>query len=447
LAAATGCSVIVGQSRYLDFLGPGAGPKVDWADEPQLAPGPRADQVSPTDLAMVLCTSGSTATPKGVRMTHARAVVWARTNAARGAAGTVPATVSWLPFFHIGGLGALFEVASPANRHFLPMERFVRDPPEWLRLAGQTGAAFTVGPSSAWAAAVRGLAKRPEGVDLSGLKAAVFNAEVVDADVVARIVEVCGPLGLAPGSIGVHYASSEAGMISRAEPGQDLRVDVVDLDELARSARALPAQGSRPAKRVVSCGTPYPGVEIRVGHPSRPCPDRHLGEVWVRGPGVTDGYVNTTAEGSFAEGFFRPGDLGYMAEGELFVTGRANEVIVRLGQKYHPEDIEQAVQRATGLPPGSCAAFSPLEGRPGDLVVVVEEATGADDLAGAVGAAIVNAFGLAPAHVLVVPTGTLPTTPNGKLQRGRAREMHRRGDFSSYGPDAAPYRPSRRADY
>ncbi|MGO9658202.1 MAG: AMP-binding protein [Acidimicrobiales bacterium] len=452
LAGATGCRVIVGQSRYLDLLGPGAGPKLDWANEPPLAPGPRADLVpptdlAPTDLAMVLCTSGSTATPKGVRMTHARAVVWARTNAAKGPPGTVPATVSWLPFFHIGGLGALFEVASPANRHFLPMERFVRDPPEWLRLTGRTGAAFTVGPSSAWAAAVRGLAKRPDGVDLSGLKAAVFNAEVVDADVVGRTAEVCGPLGLAPGSIGVHYASSEAGMISRAEPGQDLRVDVVDLDELSRSARALPARGSRPAKRVVSCGTPYPGVEVRVGHPDRPCPDRHLGEVWVRGPGVTDGYVNTRAEGSFAEGFFRPGDLGYMAEGELFLTGRANEVIVRLGQKYHPEDIEQAVQRATGLPPGSCAAFSPLEGRPGDLVVVVEEATGGDDLAGAVAAAIVNAVGLAPAHVLVVPTGSLPTTPNGKLQRGRAREMHRQGEFSSYVPEAAPFGPSPRANH
>jgi fatty-acyl-CoA synthase len=438
LATATGCSVIVGQGRYLDLLGPGCVPKLDWAGEPPPAPGPSPAQVAPSDLAMVLCTSGSTAAPKGVRMTHARAVVWSRTNSAKGPSGTVPAMVSWLPFYHIGGLGALFEVAAPAHWHFLPMARFVRDPAEWLRLVGRTGARSTVGPSSAWAAAVRALARKPEGTDLSCLKAAIFNAEMVDPDVVGRLLDVCGPLGLAPGSIGVHYASSEAGMISRAEPGQDLRVDVVDLDELARSSRAWPAPAGRPFKRVVSCGVAYPGVEIRVGHPGAPRRERHLGEIWVQGAGVTDGYVNAAGEGSFVDGFLRVGDLGYMAEGELFVTGRSNEVIVRLGQNYHPEDIEQAVQRSTGQPPGSCAAFSPLGGRPGDLVVVVEEVTGAGDLIGVVSTAIVDAVGLAPSQVLVVAKGTLPTTPNGKLQRGRAREMHQRGEFSAYAPDVAP---------
>ncbi len=131
-------------------------------------------------------------------MSHARALVWARVNAAKAPDGAVPGIVSWSPFYHIGGLGPLFEVVTPVDWHILPMARFVRDPAEWLRLVGKTRAFFTYGPSSAWAAALRGLAKRPEGVDLSCLTGAAFNAETVDPDVAARIVEVCGPLGHAP---------------------------------------------------------------------------------------------------------------------------------------------------------------------------------------------------------------------------------------------------------
>ena len=431
LTAATRCSIIVGESRYLDLVEGDYCPKLDWVCEAPPAPSQQATQVAPSDLAIVLCTSGSTAAPKGVRMTHARAIVWARANMAKGLSGPVPAIVSWLPFYHIGGLGPLFEVAAPVDWHVLPMARFVRDPAEWLRLVGRTGAGFTFGPSSAWAAALRGLAKKPEGVDLSCLQGAAFNAETVDPDVAERIAEVCGPLGLRPRSINVHYASSEAGKVSHTEPCKELRVDIVDLDELAVSSRALAPRPGRPSKRVVSCGVLFPGVELCIGSPTNPLPERHLGEVWVRGDGVTDGYVNTSSEGLFVGDWLRVGDLGYVAEGELFVTGRSNEVIVRLGQKYHPEDIEQAVQRATGIPPGSCVAFSPLEGRQGDLVVVVEVGSDPGDLAGGVSAAITNAIGLTPSQVLLVPRGTIPTTPNGKLQRSRTREMHHRGELAS----------------
>jgi fatty-acyl-CoA synthase len=438
LAAATSCAIIAGEARYLELLDGERCPRWDWACEARPAPGQEPARVSPSHLAMVLCTSGSTSEPKGVGMSHARAMVWARDTAANAISGDVPAIVSWLPFFHIGGLGPLFEVVTPVDWHVLSMERFARDPAEWLRLVARTRACFTVGPSSAWEAALRGLARGPEGVDLSCLKGAVFNAETVDPDVAGRLAEVCVPLGLEPRAINVHYASSEAGMVSRTEPCEQLRVDVVDLHELARSSRALAPKPGHPSKRVVSCGVLFPGVEVSIGSPTDPLPERHLGEVWVRGDGVTDGYVNTTTGGLFMGDWFRIGDLGYMAEGELFVTGRSNEVIVRLGQKYHPEDIEQAVQHATSIPPGSCVAFSPLEGRQGDVVVVVEAGTSTGDLAGEVSAAITNAMGLTPSEVLLVPKGTIPTTPNGKLQRARARQMHHLGELATLAVDVAP---------
>jgi acyl-CoA synthetase (AMP-forming)/AMP-acid ligase II len=431
LATATGCSLIVGEQRYLGFLDGDGCPKLDWSTEAPSASSWQADEISPSRLAMVLCTSGSTAAPKAVPMSHARAVVWSRTNATKAPPGVVPASVSWLPFYHIGGLGALFEVVEPVDRHFLPIARFVRDPAEWLRLVSKTRAANTVGPSSAWSAALRGVSKRPAGIDLSCLQGAAFNAEMVDPDVAERITQVGAPLGLAPETLCVHYASSEGGMVSGTLAGKAPRIDAVDLAELARSAKALAPRAGHPVKRVVSCGTPYSGVEVVIGAPSEPLPERHVGEIWVRGAGVVDGYINVANEGRFEQGWFRMGDLGYRAEGELFVTGRSDEVIVRLGEKYYPEDIEQAVQHSTGAPPGSCAAFSPKDGRQGDLVVVVEAGPGPrpTDLASVASAAIVKAIGLTPSEVVVVAKGTIPRTPNGKLQRGKVRQMHNLGEL------------------
>ena len=295
-----------------------------------------------------------------------------------------------------------------------------------------------MGPSSAWAAALRALAKRPDGVDLSCLGGAALNAEMVDPDVAERIAEVCVPLGLSPTAICVHYASSEAGMVTETKPGKELRVDVVDLDELASSSRAVAPRAGHPAKRVRSRGTPYPGVEIRIGSPDEPLPERHQGEVWVRSAGVTDGYVNTGRTDRFLGDWFSTGDLGYMADGELFVTGRSSEVIIRLGLKYHPEDIEQAVQNAAGVPPGRCVAFSPVGGRQGDVVVVVEVGDEKEDSTG--------------------PSAPPSSTPSGwplprscSYLRGRCRrpqrqaparprpaQMHQRGEFPREQPTPPP---------
>ncbi len=163
-------------------------------------------------------------------------------------------------------------------------------------------------------------------------------------------------------------------MISHTEPCDQLRVDLVDLEELASLVAGNGAEERPPLQegRLLWCCLSR-CLSSASDLPTEALPERHLGEVWVRGEGVTDGYVNTSSEGLIVGDWLRVGDLGYMAEGELFVTGRSNEVIVRLGQKYHPEDIEQAVQRAVRHPPGSCVAFSPLEGHQGDLVVVVED--------------------------------------------------------------------------
>jgi acyl-CoA synthetase (AMP-forming)/AMP-acid ligase II len=441
LLTATGCSTVVGEPRYLAAIDTDHRVELDWDGEAAVTPAPFPAEPALSDTALVMCTSGSTSDPKGIRVSHEMLV--ARSGGVKALLGLAdeetPPLVSWLPFYHAGGLTMVSGLAVEAlDTHVLPVQRFVRDPAEWLRLVSRTRALATFGPSSGWAAAVRALAKRPDEVDLSCLRVAAFSFELVDADVIDRVIEVCEPLGLRPGAIATAYGLSETGGGTLTRPGGGARIDTIDLGSFVSERLAVPPGPGAPSRRAVSCGFPTPGSEIRVGSPSDPLPERHVGELFLRSEMNTDGYVNATSEGLFSEGWLCTGDLGYMADGELFVTGRSKEIIVHLGRNYHPQDIEGAVMRATGATPGSCIAFSPLTGREGDLVVIIEKMPDrdAEQLAATAHGAVVNAIGLVPREILVVAPGSIPTAHNGKVQRLIAREMHDRGAFA--GSDSRP---------
>lgn len=432
LVDASGCSMLVGEARYLDRLDHLDIGTRDWAlpDSRSGTTAGRGAASEPSDLAVILCTSGSTSAPKAVRMSHARAIEWATHTALGSTDGTLPTKVTWFPYYHIAGLGTVFEMVQPVDHHVLSMRRFLADPSSWVRLVAEMGAPYAVSPSSIWSKVLDGLASNPDGIDLSHIERLVFNAEMAEPRVLARVHEVCRPLGLRPGTIAVHYASSEGGLISRTPRGTDPRVETVDLARLAEEGLAVPATASTPStKEIVSCGVPFPSVEVCVGHPSSPLPERREGEVWVRGPGVTDGYSNRPSDGSLVDGWLRVGDLGYLAGGELWVTGRADEVMVIRGEKYHPEDVEWAAERAMGLPSGKCAAFHPRTGGADSMVVVVEIDDPNELIGATVGAAVADAVGVTSPRVLTVPTGTIPRTPNGKLQRSLLRRMYEDGEF------------------
>jgi fatty-acyl-CoA synthase len=315
--------------------------------------------------------------------------------------------------------------------HIMAPELFARDPSEWLRLAQRIEATMLAGPSSAWAAALDAAQRRPEGLDLSGIGRATFSMEMIDADTVERLIELGAQFGLRPEVVGTVYGMSEGGATSTM-PGEAVQFDLVDLDELVENGRAVPATADTVhVKRIAGCGRAIPGLELRVANESGALPDRQVGEIQFSGPSLMDSYVGPAADDAFVDGWLRTGDLGYLIDGQVFVTGRVKELIVHLGRKYHPEDIEQAAARAAGVMASACVAFSPIRGAEGDVVVAIEVQDPEPDLETRIRAAVTSAVGLVVTDVVFLPPGSLPKAPNGKQQRIAARTMYAAGTLAA----------------
>ena len=422
LVDGVGCRLVVAHPRFVPFLP--ADLVLPWDAPPSpVSPLPQTVDASSSDTAMILCTSGSTSSPKGIRLSNASLLARTRVRSfeLRG--------LSWLPLYHQAGQVALAGPLFGGNEyHLMTTEAFSRDPGSWLRKASEVEAQLIGGPSSAFAAAARAIARHPEGVELSNVLSTLFQLEMVDPDVLDRLIEVCGPLGLRRETFWATYAQSEGGRTATV-PGQGIRIDTVDLDELVAAGRAVTAHDARPSKRVASCGTAIPPVELLVGRPDDPLPERHVGAIFFRGADwFMDGYTSGDGESPYESGWLRTGDLGYLADGELFVTGRSKELIVHFGRNYHPEDIEWAALRVSGVLPGSCVAFADPSGTEGAVIVAVE--SDADDgLRARVRAGITNAIGITPREVLILEPGTIPKAANGKLQRLAARDAYARGEL------------------
>ena len=432
LVRASDCRIVLAHPRFFPLVPPEAGVRWELAAPDEggqpFPPGPGSDSV-----AVVQFTSGSTSAPKGAVLTH-RAIL-ACLDALKPSYGIRPGEdryLGWLPFFHDNGLfGYLVRpIVHGCEGHVVPTERFARDPALWLRHIGETGATITSGPSSAWAVALRAAARAPEGIDLSGLRLAVMAAETIQPGVVDRLVGEGGRLGLSGASVAGAYGLAENTLsVSMTPPGEGLRIDEVDLASLAGGA-AIPA-GEGPAKRVASCGVPIRDVEVRVVRDGADLRERQVGEVLVRSPSLMTGYMEWEGPDPFQDGWLLTGDLGYVAGGELFITGRVKDLIIALGRNYAPEDLEWAAARVSGVRLGRCVAFS-LPDAEGEVVLVVEAKEGVDAAAipRQVHRAVSDAVGLAPRQVLVVDPGTIGKTTSGKLRRGSIRDRYLQGEIT-----------------
>jgi acyl-CoA synthetase (AMP-forming)/AMP-acid ligase II len=443
LVRVAGCRAVLADPEFLPFVPPGLGER--W-DAPAAGSAP-ASPPAPEDVAVIQFTSGSTAAPKGAVLTH-RAVL-AGLRASEAASGYRSAgwiLLSWLPFFHDWGLfGYLaWAMVFGAQVHVLPTERFARDPSEWLRLVGSVRAQVTPGPSSAWDAALRVAARRPGGIDLSTLRLATMAAEAIDPRVLDRLLRIGGELGLPPEAANGAYGMAEATLaVSVGGPGR-ISVDAVDRDDLVSRGMAGVAGTGSPARRLVSSGAPVPGMEVRIAGSDGAVAERHVGEILLRGPSLMLGYVGgTDGRDPFPDGWMHTGDLGYLADGELYVTGRSKDVVIVMGRNYPAQDLEWEAERVDGVRAGRTVAFA-IEETEGEAVVVVEPASGGDveALPRAVWRTVADGLGIVPRRVLVLPPGTVPVTTSGKLRRSWVRDAYARGELDrlalSDGPAGAP---------
>lgn len=408
---------------------------IEWAgadDAPPLAPSELVRLDDDDNLARIVPTSGTTSLPKGVSRSYARTNLGSISTSMNPFGLDEMRYLSVAPLAHAGAwmvhhahFYPWFEV------HVLSPQRFARDPGELFRLVGPNRVLAMSASSSAVAAALRSVERRPDGVDLAGLRQLSLSYEMVDPELIDRLVDVGGAFGLRPESISTSYGLSEGGS-TQTPLGQPPRIDLVDLGALATEGVARPPANGAAAKRVVSCGV-QEWEEFRLADEyGRPVPERHVGEVQFRGTELMLGYVGPGAERAFADDdWMHTGDVGYLADGELFITGRIKEVIVRQGKKYHPEDIEWAAAHGADVAPDRCVAFAPLDGREGDVVVAIESegAGDFDDIERAVRAAVMNGVGIPLHTVLFVAPQSLPKASSGKAQRLAARDRYARGEL------------------
>ncbi len=401
---------------------------------------------TPPELAFIQYTSGSTGDPKGVALTHANLLANTRAiSEATMAGGLHPGDtgVSWMPLYHDFGLigtwmgialctGATVVLMSPID--------FLTKPASWLWAIDRFRAkAIASTPFGLDHVTGRVSDDHIAGLDLSSVELAVLGAEPVRATGLDDFCRRFEPYGFRRSALAPAYGLAEtcvAVTISRGRP-QGPRVDIVDADRLAVDRLAVPASPGSRTRSLVTAGTPIGDQQVQVvgatDENRHPVPDRHEGRVLIQGKSVMSGYFgrpDATAAIRFGD-WLDTGDLGYLADGELFITGRIKDLIIKAGRNYHPQDIERAVGEVPGVRKGCVIAFGEDMPEHGEgIVVVAETATEAarhDEIKAAIRAAVVATTGTSADDVALIPRGGVLKTSSGKLRRQETRQAYRDG--------------------
>jgi fatty-acyl-CoA synthase len=413
-------------------------PDLTWVEPFDALQGPAfALDTAPAaaDVAFVQFTSGSTALPKGVVVTQGNLA--ANISAFADALGGGPddIAVSWLPLYHDMGLVgmALGAMYVGANAVLMTPEAFVKRPVEWLRAISRHRGTISFAPNFAYDLAVRRVKDSDlADLDLSSWRVAGCGAEPVHAPTLAAFADKFRASGFRSTSFLPGYGLAEHVLAATLSPrGRELRVEQLMASDLTARRMATPANGSRAdTVSVVACGAALPGHDVRiVGEDGRALPERQVGEIVLSGPSVSPGYYNDvemTAQ-AIRGGQLHTGDLGYLSGGELFVCGRAKDLIIVNGRKYHPQDLEWGVADLAGIRRGRVVAFGTTTGGGPDRTVVVAEPSGtvpAGDLTDAIRRRIVDLCGLVVDDVVLVPSGTVARTTSGKVRRSATKTMY-----------------------
>jgi thioester reductase-like protein len=392
-----------------------------------------------SEILFLQYTSGSTNDPKGVMVTHGNVL-----SNCEAVVDHVPVTVSWLPQYHDMGLIAFYlftAIVGGTTYGCSPMD-FIRRPLLWLEAITRHRGTASAAPNFAYEYCLRPDKvddQSLERIDLSSLRVLLNGAEPVKPHVFHQFLYRFGPRGLTPSAFSTAYGLAE-NTLAVTGHGRETRSVDATLRGTAEEGAARPPRRRSGAKSLVSCGRPLGATEIRIVDPERrgEVPEGRVGEVWVTGPSKCLGYwgrpelseevfeARLEGDGDLGRRWLRTGDLGFVREGELYICGRAKDVIIVRGANYYPQDIEAIVEEDPAVRRGCVAAFAaPDDGR---VVVVAELRNGAvqpdvRDIDGSVR----NRLGIGVDLFVFIPKRTIPKTSSGKISRQRAHREWREG--------------------
>lgn len=390
-------------------------------------------------IAFLQYTSGSTGNPKGVMVSHQNLLANFQMMQEGMKMGESSRGVSWLPLFHDMGLigAALLYVYLNATLYLMSPLKFLRHPFAWLEALSHYKGTHSPAPNFAYEVLAAKASAYDKILDLSHWEMALSGAEPIRFNTIQRFTKAFAKHGFRPGTFYPAYGMAESTLyVTGSEIGAPLSYEKVDISQLQQGNTILPLLADDAAKSLISCGKPKTGAEVFIINPStlEVCPTRCVGEIWVKGLHVCEGYYNKpelshqtfcayTKDKKIGP-CLRTGDLGYLNEGgELFVTGRIKELIIIKGKNLFPHDIEETVQKSSEhIRPNSVIAFSLDDGDNEKLIIVVElranlDKIALDKLALHIKKTILQEHGVVTSDVIFGKKGSITRTTSGKLQR------------------------------
>jgi fatty-acyl-CoA synthase len=393
-------------------------------------------EVAGDDVVFLQFTSGSTGGPRAVEITHAslRANAWAIMRENLKADSDRDHGVSWLPLTH--DMGLIGFVLSPLFHKiqvtFIPTTSFVRNASVWLDTIHQKRATISFAPNFAFALTTkRAHASHLSKWDLSCVRALGCGAEPINPATMRGFIEKFAPCGLRPEAILPCYGMAEATLaISFGRLDEVFSLDLIARSGLLEHRRAIPVATpeGEDVVEMVCCGPPLHGHEVAAfDERGQRLGPRQVGELWMRGPSVARGYHGDPEASrlAFSGGWLRTGDLGYIADGSVHVTGRKKDLIIINGRNYDPQRIEWLLDGVPAVRNGSGIAFSVPGPATEELVIFVESRTREPEaLQVILRSRIATELQLIPSKIVVSAPGTLPRTVNGKRRRAVARQQY-----------------------
>jgi acyl-CoA synthetase (AMP-forming)/AMP-acid ligase II/acyl carrier protein len=398
---------------------------------------------APEDVAFIQFSSGSTSEPKGVVLTHRNILANCRGVSEAARLTEQDVSLSWMPLTHDMGLIGfhIFMLVNRIHQHLMPTDLFVRRPLLWLTFASQKRASLMCSPNFGYRHYLKVLGDRPvAGLDLSSVRLLFNGAEPISVELCEEFLARMQPARLARTTMFPVYGLAEASLAATFPiPGSALRTARFDRHHLSVGEAAQEAQaGSKDALNLVSVGRAIPYCKVRLcADQGEEVPEGTVGHILITGDNVTQGYFADPAvnAASFsADGWLRTGDLGVMTQGDLFITGRAKEILFVNGQNYYPHDLEGIAQAAAGLDLGKVvvAGVRPAGAQTDHIIVFVLHRGDLQEflpLAIEVAKLINEHTGLEVSDV--VPVKRIPKTTSGKIQRHLLEQAYIEGEFSA----------------